>query len=359
MDDIKGIIYKGIERQFIIQTYLCVKNSVITYLFQMLLHRKKNNIYICYIIGILLLSNVVLYSEDACILFTANINGNLENCNCGPNSTRGIGRIKTFFSEFCKEYSNTIIVDGGDYFNPYSSKELNSTMLQALHFMEYNLLVPGDQEFIEGMDFFLNYQKQMKGKILASNLNLNTGSHFIFTINKIDIIFYGFLSGDAFDLIKMPEKMECHPFFKIKQNRKKGAIQIVVYHGEFNRAKDILQDNGWIDLILLGHEQYTGSLKLNHQLIIGGGKDSEGVTIIKITKKRENTEKNSNKSSKSNVSHKQDIKYQMNWSEEYDVKDYILLTGYVKINGSIVEDENIFKLIDSYHNLMENYKTRN
>ena len=69
---------------------------------------------------VLLLTCFQLYGSNIYILFTANINGNLENCNCSLNSAGGIGRITTLFSEFRKEYPNTIIIDGGDYFNSYS-----------------------------------------------------------------------------------------------------------------------------------------------------------------------------------------------------------------------------------------------
>jgi hypothetical protein len=67
-----------------------------------------------FIIGILLSIYLTAYSAEGYLLYTANINGNLEKCKCGPNITRGIGHIKRFFSEFRKVYSQTIIIDGGD-----------------------------------------------------------------------------------------------------------------------------------------------------------------------------------------------------------------------------------------------------
>ena len=157
-----------------------------------------------------------VYSTEINILFTANINGNLENCNCGANSSGGIGRIKTFFSEFRNQYPHTFIVDGGDYFNSYPFEKLNTAMLRALSFLDYDIMVPGDQEFIEGMGFFNNYKNQYKPKLLISNIHLDTNINLKFYVKDINIFFYAYLSNHAFDFIDKPGEINCFPFSDIR-----------------------------------------------------------------------------------------------------------------------------------------------
>jgi hypothetical protein len=310
-------------------------------------------------IGILLLTCSVATSADGYLLFTANINGNLENCDCGPNITRGIGRIKTFFTDFCRIYPHTIIIDGGDFFNSYPQITLNTTMLQALHYLDYHILVPGDQEFVEGMVFFQHFQSQMKEKLLASNMNLPVKPYFSFNLNKINIFFYSFLSPKAFDFIERPEKIDCNPFSLVKKRGEKKGLQVLIFHGTMNEAKDILQNNGWIDLLLLAHSQYVGSLPMKNQIIIGGGSDSEGVTIIQIREKGKITSEKNSLNSQNKDYQELETKYQINWSEEYQQDHYLFLTGYARMNNLVPEDGNIMKLIESYHHSMKNIKTRN
>ena len=307
--------------------------------------------HLSYILFILILCSYRLNAEYIHILFTANINGNLENCNCGKNSSGGIGRVNSFFSDFRNENKNAIIVDGGDYFNPYSFYILNAIMLQALDIMNYDVMFPGDQEFVEGSELYHQYLKKVEKKIPISNLNETSDSELRFSFQTFDIYFYGYLSNDAFYFIKKPGEVSSLPFSKIKPETGKNSLQVVILHGSLTEAKKISENSTWIDLILLGHDQYSGIYQTGQTLIVGGGYDSETVSIIRVKK----SEKEYNKNINSHTNNDTEIECRLlNEFQQFDTKEWNFIIWHKNIEKSITEDKNIGKLINKYHTLIKN-----
>ena len=92
-------------------------------------------------------------------------------------------------------------------------------------------------------------------------------------------------------------------------------LNIVVFHGRYADAERIVKDNIWIDLILLAHDQFEGINKVSNTLIIGSGRNSEFITVIKGLREADT------------------------W--KYDINKE-------KIKESIKEDENIVAIIQEY-----------
>jgi hypothetical protein len=61
------------------------------------------------------------------------------------------------------------------------------------------------------------------------------------------------------------------------------AYQIAVIHGYLSNAEQFAIENPSVRLILLGHDQRQGIWVKNQATIIGNGKDSEYLSVIKLT----------------------------------------------------------------------------
>jgi 2',3'-cyclic-nucleotide 2'-phosphodiesterase (5'-nucleotidase family) len=239
---------------------------------------------------VFLLTAVFIYfplkAADFHILFTANINGTLQNCGCGSEPLGGVGRIKTFVDEFRKINANTIIIDGGDYFNSYPFIELNKTMLRALELIDYDVFVPGDQEFVEGNTFFEEIKELLGDRMLISNKHSKNIRYRTFNFNGSSVHVGGFISPDAFVFIDSPKILELFALSFLKKNHLNG-LNVVVFHGSLLEAEKAAEENEWIDLILLAHDQYDEVRNISNTFIIGCGRNSEFISIIAVSKESE------------------------------------------------------------------------
>jgi len=223
-------------------------------------------------------------SEDFFIIYTANINGMIENCGCGADPLGGIGRVKSFIDQFSKNHNNVIVIDGGDYFNSYPFPKLNEAMYSSLSLLQYDCLVPGDQAFVEGDTFFYNYASNLKDKIVLTNSDAGFNKKFEKNFGPNQVLIYGYLSPYIFEFIKKPDKLNITNFVSARpQPAKKNEFQVAVVHGYLSNAEQFADENPDVKLILLAHDQRQGTWEKNQAMIIGNGKDSEYISVIKVS----------------------------------------------------------------------------
>ncbi len=218
------------------------------------------------------------------ILYTANINATLQNCGCGKMPLGGLDRIKTFVDSFRTENPNTILIDGGDFFNSYSYPELNQSVLESLVLMEYDLFVPGEHAFVEGSPFFIDISRCLAGRIILSNVNWRYNRGFLESYHRTDLNLIAVLNSKCFDYIALPEQFELSalPDSTIGNNRD-GSYTILVYHGTIDTISDQILNFARPDIILLAHDQYLGETDIAGIRTIGIGKDGEHIAVIKLT----------------------------------------------------------------------------
>ena len=271
-----------------------------------------NKLYIIFLIIVLFQP---LAAADFYILYSSNINGTIQNCNCGKEPLGGVGRIATFIKEFRNINPNTIVIDGGDYFNSYPFLLLNRTMLRALCCISYDVIAPGDQEFVEGYKFYNQFERLNRNKILISNRVHNGRKKLSFNFDKFNVHIYSYLSTKAFSFIKLPEELQLLPFSDIKDTHETGC-NVIIFHGSSSEAELVVNETGWIDLILLAHDQYAEVKHISNTVIVGGGRDSEFIVIVAVSK--------SSGDWKFNISKK-------------------------KMDDTIKEDQEILEFIQEYH----------
>jgi 2',3'-cyclic-nucleotide 2'-phosphodiesterase (5'-nucleotidase family) len=256
-----------------------------------------------------------LYAEDIYIIYTANINGMIENCGCGVNPLGGIGRVKSLIDRFRKEYKRVVVIDGGDYFNSYPFQRLNDSMLASLELLNYDCLVPGDQAFVEGEPFFSNYNSKYRDKIIISNSKSDFQKHITKKFDQDQIEVYGYMSPYIFDFIAKPERIELVNFVNAKPKpQKENSLLIAVVHGYLSNAEQFAVENSSVSLILLAHDQRKGIWEKNQATIVGNGKDSEYVSVIRVN----------------------------------SLKEWKIDVEQIKIHEDLPEDEQIVKIIEDY-----------
>jgi len=234
---------------------------------------------------LLLITLTDLSAEEFYIIYTSNINGAIENCGCGEEPLGGLGRVKSVIDKFKKENRNVFLIDGGDYFNSYPYRSLNEAMYKALILMDYDCIVPGDQEFVEDKIFFSTYALNFKDKILLSNGGSEYNRKFETTFGLNRVTIYGYLFPNAFDFIEKPDYLSLSNVVNNKRERKTDdEFKIVIIHSYFNTAEQFYYENTSVDLILLAHDQQRGVWHKDKSIIIANGKDSEYISIIKIEK---------------------------------------------------------------------------
>lgn len=221
------------------------------------------------------------YSADAYIVYTANINGALQHCNCGDKPRGGIDRIKTFLQNFKSVHQNSIIIDGGDMMNSYPYPELNRTVLQAISLLPYDVIVPGDQEFIEGEKFTELFRTSFSNKLLLSNSELIPGKSRIFEFPGMRISVSAILAPEVFTFIPMPGILDLKESIEPPDAN---AFRILVYHGRIDGLKSFL-DQHQFDLVFLAHEQYEEEFYIGQIPVAGVGRDGESAVVVKLHRK--------------------------------------------------------------------------
>jgi len=226
--------------------------------------------------------NFAKSAEPLYIIYTANISGALENCGCGEKPLGGIGKIKYISDTYKKSHSYVMLIDGGDFFNNYPYKKLNDTMLKVYKGFGYDFVVPGDQIFIEGENFYNMVRSSMNGTMIISNEHQNQKSSVEANFGPYNVSFTSILSPKSFDYIEKPANLNLidPANFKIKQNPPH-TLQIVVYHGYLDEARIFAKKNKNIGILFLAHDQESGIWTEGDVQIIGNGKDSESISIVK------------------------------------------------------------------------------
>jgi len=242
-----------------------------------------SRIYIVVKVFLIFFFPVLLSAQDKfAILFVANINGTLENCGCGQHPLGGVDRCKTVIEQCRQNYPDLLVINGGDYFNSYSFLALNSTLLKALPLLHFDLLVPGDQEFVEGKQFISKIRTIMGQSWFLSNTEQAAPKMKSLYFLKQQINVYAYLSPNCFSFIHQPKDLVLNSIRPDFPDDNPDSFNLIVYHGSREEAYELARTNPQIALILLGHDQYSYADSIGHTLLVGAGRDAEFVVLLRI-----------------------------------------------------------------------------
>ncbi|MCB1191512.1 MAG: hypothetical protein H7A23_16360 [Leptospiraceae bacterium] len=87
-----------------------------------------------------------LFSKELRVLFTGQLNGYLETCECGIDLTPGFVKQSYFIKQYKKENPYTIIVDTGNMISSNLKSEKILGIFESYNFVPYDALLPGEAE---------------------------------------------------------------------------------------------------------------------------------------------------------------------------------------------------------------------
>ena len=215
-------------------------------------------------IVILLSLNFLFASEtELIVLYSSNTNGLLENCLCPDHAYGALEKRATVIDSLRKRHKNVLLLDAGDLLDIRKNTLLHSYIVRAYEIMKYDAFTCGDQDFVEGTDFFNNLGHNPKLPLVSSNILQGTDilglKYIIKTFGQLRVGIIGTINPGLYKYLNA----EVQKIFNFKEQVP--ALQAVLE--EIKTRCDFI--------ILISHSGYENDLKLAEQfpqigLIIGG-----------------------------------------------------------------------------------------
>ncbi|RPI06358.1 MAG: LysM peptidoglycan-binding domain-containing protein [Ignavibacteriae bacterium] len=232
------------------------------------------------------------------ILYTANNNGYLENCECPGNPLGGLDRRVKLMQQLQMNSSTIcLLLDGGDFLSSVGFPEKDDFVLEAYGNMRYDVLALGDQEFANGYSYVV-------GNLLKRSLPLVSASIEIkgvpntaikkYVIKDIQGIRFGItsvISDEPFELmpkdkiqdLKIADVRSCLNNV-LKELRQKSDIVILLSHLGYSKDSKCAKESDAPDIIIGAHSQ-TLLQEPEHQgssILVHSGKNGEHLGQLDI-----------------------------------------------------------------------------
>jgi len=201
------------------------------------------------------------------IVYTGNLNCSLDDCRCDGNIVGGLTRIITVVDSLRAKFPDLVLLDGGDHLSSYSLPEANRVMLSLLSRMRYTALNLGDQEFVESENFVFEVSggKKLPLPYISYNLFGENSTELLAEPFKIagntemPVRILGCIDPGAFEFISAGNLVIASPEAFLGQqafaDTGGSELQILLFHGRQEKARELLKRYSWIDVVVLAHNQ--------------------------------------------------------------------------------------------------------
>lgn len=237
-------------------------------------------------------------AERVHILYTTNLSGALEDCRCGGEVVGGMTRVLRLLSEFQRQHPHVLILDGGDFLNSYAFPEANEAMLEVMQIAPYQAINLGDQEFVESEGFVFKPRLAHSEGLPLLNANLKKDRNTfllsegfrIFKVGNLTIGVTGLISPETFDFIHLRTYSVIPTGERLQQIQAtfqgSSDVQLVLFHGPWQRAEELIARFPWIDIVILAHERKQLFRKLGKTIVCEAGSVGEYVGHLTLSKDR-------------------------------------------------------------------------
>ena len=206
------------------------------------------------------------------IVYSSNVDGEIEPCGCRENPTGGINRrynaLKT------KITGDFLSVDSGDLF--YKSAPIPDFLLAQWNYQAevlvdaYNsfgveVFTPGDLDFAAGTEQLLKLKARAKFKFISSNIFTKDekplfDTHIILKKNGKKIGIFAVIDEKFWDTLPMPKDLHAKDHIEVakqivKKLKSESDIVIALTHLGFDLDKELAQKVPGIDAIFGAHSQ--------------------------------------------------------------------------------------------------------
>jgi 2',3'-cyclic-nucleotide 2'-phosphodiesterase (5'-nucleotidase family) len=205
------------------------------------------------------------------IYYTASLNGNLDGCTCEMNPVAGLVKRAAFLRTL-KPSGPTLILDAGDIFDEYPDPDLAQHILEVYRELNYDAVALGDQELAADAQSLLLYK--MEFPLICHNLfiqgensegNAEQGKFFtppLFVVES-EGLRIGILSLiDPATVLRPAERgiRIAGPIFTAETalshcDRLNVDLTVLLYHGSFRNAIELVNICPCIDIAIFAHEQ--------------------------------------------------------------------------------------------------------
>lgn len=203
------------------------------------------------------------------IVYSANVDGEIEPCGCRTNPTGGIHRRFNFLEQ--KADGSRLMVDSGDLFYqsmpvpPFLEKQWNyqaRVLLKAYNRFGIDAMAPGELDFAAGLPQFEKLLKEAKFKMLSANLyRKSTGKlllepSMIVTRSGKKVALFGVID----ETFPLPDELEARDHVEaarkaVAELRKKADVVIALTHIGIEKDMQLAKKVSGIDLIFGAHTQ--------------------------------------------------------------------------------------------------------
>jgi 2',3'-cyclic-nucleotide 2'-phosphodiesterase (5'-nucleotidase family) len=203
------------------------------------------------------------------VVYSSDLLGKIRTCECEAADMGGIGRIATFVERMKKDNPNILVLDAGDNFSidlSFSRKEAKLTW-ESFDIAGYDILTPGELEFVFGLPFMLEMFSKSKFDVVTANIvdpisgeqlfgspyrtmtlpnGINVG---ITGVLDEKIEFPGYVDQSAFAVLPAQSSIR-----KILPEMKKHAdFLILLSHMGLEKTKKLVENVREFDLVIVGH----------------------------------------------------------------------------------------------------------
>lgn len=238
--------------------------------------------------GIWLLAGVMgLAAQEFSVFYIASPNGTLTWCRCPDDPYGGLPRRASALKELRANNPSLLILDAGDLLAPFPSRLKDSVLLEAYRRIPVDVVAFGDQELIDGYDFFAS---RIRGKLPIISLNLYRngsrllGPYLVREVNGIKMVITSLINKNAF-LFYEPKNLGGveirEPSSELRsllpELEAKGDVIILLSHLGIEEERKVAQEFPEIDIIVSGH---TPALLAEPEVIgktyiLGAGQDGK------------------------------------------------------------------------------------
>ncbi len=232
---------------------------------------------------------------EVLIIYTNNTNGILENCRCPERSYGALEKRAALIDNLRKTHPNVLLLDCGDILDIRPNHLLHTYIVRAYERIGYDAWTPGDQDFIEGLDFFKQQLLTMPGKVVSANLAID-GKEVGISWWRADLagIKFGVTGITDPGLIRyLPESISHRISINnvdqalekvLSDAKNKVDIIVLLSHAGFEKDFEIATRIPEIDLIVGGHSQTILERPeiVGKTMIVQAGEGGNRVGLLKL-----------------------------------------------------------------------------
>jgi len=238
-------------------------------------------------ICLILAGTLALGAQEFSVFYIASANGTLSWCRCPEGPYGGLPRRASAIKEAQGVEPSLLILDAGDILAPFPSRTKDSVFVEVYRRIPIDAVAFGDQELIEGFDFFA---RRMKNNLPFISLNTYREGrrllkpYIVKQVGGVRIVITSLINKDAFLFYEPSNLGEVElrdPTSELRsilpELKQAGDVIVLLSHLGFDAERKIAAEFSDIDIIISGQTPAYLPVpeKIGKTFILGAGADAK------------------------------------------------------------------------------------